>query len=297
MKAIGFLGFGEVASRFAAGPQRHGVRVAAYDILFDSTGGISKLKARAGDSPVEFVSLRDLLAGAELILSTVTTDVALDAAKACAAHLNAGHIFVDLNATSPSVKRAIAETVAPSGATFIEGAILGAIGVTGAQTRVLVCGGRGASVAERLSGLGLNVVFYGTEIGRASTFKLLRSVFSKGIEALLLESLLAARRAGVGDDVWREIVETLDERPFAEVGGNWMRTHGNAHARRYHEMVQVEALLRDLGVEPLLTAATTAFFERSTRLGLSRALQSNPGSFEEVITALDNAVANASRPV
>ena len=84
-------------------------------------------------------------------------------------------------------------------------------------------------------------------IGRASTFKLLRSVFSKGVEALLLESLLAARRAGVAEDLWREIVETIDERSFAEVGGNWVRTHGRAHARRHHEMVQVEELCESLG--------------------------------------------------
>jgi hypothetical protein len=33
----------------------------------------------------------------------------------------------------------------------------------------------------------------------------LRSLFSKGFEALLLEARIAARRAGIGDDVWRDI--------------------------------------------------------------------------------------------
>jgi 3-hydroxyisobutyrate dehydrogenase-like beta-hydroxyacid dehydrogenase len=183
--------------------------------------------------------------------------------------------------------------VAASGADFVEGAILGAIGVSGANTRVLVCGEQGKRVAEALTGLGLNVGFYGTEIGLASTFKLLRSIFSKGIEALLLESLVAARRAGVADDVWREIVETLDERPFAEVGGNWIRTHGRAHARRYHEMVQVKALVAELGIEPLMTSATTAFFERSTRLALSQVFQHAPENPDEVVAALDDLMSGA----
>jgi 3-hydroxyisobutyrate dehydrogenase-like beta-hydroxyacid dehydrogenase len=286
VNAIGFVGFGEVASRLAATLQRHGAEIAAYDVVLERSDGMETLKERAGDAAVEFVPLADLVACSELVLSTVTTDVALDAAKACAPHLN-GHVFADLNATSPGIKQAVAEIIASHGAHFVEGAILGAIGVTGARTRILVCGDRGATVAETLTRLGLNVGFYGAEIGRASTFKMLRSVFSKGMEALLLETLLAARRAGVADDVWREIVETLDERSFAEVGGNWMRTHGSAHARRYHEMTQVEGLLRELGVEPLLTCATTAFFERSTRAALSTAFRASPKDPEEVLGALD----------
>jgi len=87
---------------------------------------------------------------------------------------------------------------------------------------------------------------------------------------------------------WREIVETLKERPFQEVGGNWMRTHGTAHAGRYHEMVQVEVLLRDLGLELLLTGATTAFFERSTQLALVETFHTAPKIPEEVVAALDH---------
>ena len=287
MASIGFLGFGEVASRFAAALAQHGTELSSYDVLVDRAGGINSLAERAGGTPIAFMPLPEMTARAHIVLSTVTTDVALDAACGCAAHLTPRHTFVDLNATSPAVKRTIGEAIGRSGASFVEGAILGAVGVTGAATRILLCGERGQSVADTLTGIGLNVGFYGTEIGRASTFKLLRSVFSKGLEALLLEARVAARRAGVGDDVWREIVETMDERPFAEVGGNWMRTHGTAHARRYHEMVQVEALLRDLGVDPLITQATTAFFERSTKLRLSTAFPAAPKDADDVVAALD----------
>lgn len=287
MTTIGFLGFGEVASRFAVTLQAKGARVAVYDVLLDRPGGADTLIQRTRGAPVEFLSLPEMLGRATTVLSTVTTDVALDAAKACVRHLRKEHVFVDLNATSPGLKGAIAAVIAPSGAAFVEGAILGAVGVTGARTRILVCGEKGAAVARDLSALGLNVGFYGAEIGRASTFKLLRSIFSKGVEALLIESLLAARRAGVGDDVWREIVETMNERPFAETGGNWIRTHGTAHARRYYEMVQVEAFLRELGIEPVLTKATVAFFDRSTRLALAETFDGKPNAPDEVVARLD----------
>lgn len=132
-------------------------------------------------------------------------------------------------------------------------------------------------MADTLTQLGLNVAFYGTEIGRASTFKLLRSVFSKGMEALLLETLLAARRAGVQDD----------EQQFKHVGGNWMRTHATAHVRRYYEMMQVRELVSELGIEPLMAQATTAFFERSIELALSKSFPRDPLNHDEVLKALD----------
>jgi hypothetical protein len=87
-------------------------------------------------------------------------------------------------------------------------------------------------------------------------------------------------------EVWEEIVHTMDAHDFAEIGGNWMRSHGTAHARRYHEMVQVEALVRDLGIEPTMTKATTAFFERSTRVHLSRLVGSSR-SPDDMLAALE----------
>ena len=291
--AIGFVGFGEVASRLSAAVLANGGRVSAYDILLDAAAGAETLKRRAGHASVEFCPLSRVVEDLEIILSTVTTDVAAGAAAACAPYLKPRNTFVDLNATSPRVKRRIGETIAASGADFVEGAILGAIGVTGAGTRILVCGEKAEPAAQALTRLGLNVAFYGREIGRASMFKLLRSVFSKGMEALLLETLLAARRAGVADDVWREIVGTLEEKPFSEVGANWMRTHGTAHARRYHEVVQVEELLRELGVEPLITHGTAAFFERSTRLSLAEKFEASPKGPEEVLGALDGLLGKA----
>ena len=291
---IGFIGFGAVASTLAPPLFAHGGKISAYDVLVDDGEGMEALKRRAGGVPVEFGNRADVMTRSDIVLSTVTTDVAMPAAAACAPFLGHGQIYVDLNAISPTIKRRIAETIRGSSADFVEGAILGAIGVTGANTRILVCGEKAKFTARTLREFGLNTEFYGREVGRASVFKLLRSVFSKGMEALLLESLIAARRAGVGDDVWQEIVATLRDKPFSEVAGNWMRTHGTAHARRYHEVVQVQELLQDLGVEPLITRSTAAFFERSTRFKLASRFEKPPKSPEEVLSVLDELLGNSS---
>ena len=269
---IAFVGFGEVAGAFSSALAARGADLAAYDVVLGGAAGLETLKARAGDTAVTFGALPETLRGAHYILSTVTTSVARDVARECARHLAAGQAYLDLNATEPAIKQEIARIVEASGAEFVEGALLGAVGVTGAKTEILL-GGPHARRAEReLAGeLGLNARFYSEEIGKASMFKMLRSVFSKGMEALLIEFLVAGERAGIREDLWTEVTTLFASQPFDKVASNWVRTHAGAHARRHQEVKQVAAVLQGLGIEPTITAATQRFFERSGRLGLAPA--------------------------
>jgi 3-hydroxyisobutyrate dehydrogenase-like beta-hydroxyacid dehydrogenase len=291
-----FIGFGEVAASFAAALAARGAHVSAYDVLLDRKGGRELLQARASGTAVTFAGLPDALAGARYIFSTVTTSVAKDAARRCAARLEPGQTYVDLNATEPSVKIEIERIVSPTGAAFVEGAVLGAVGVTGAKTEILLGGAHGRRAARELAGeFGLNVRFYSEEIGRASTFKMLRSVFSKGMEALLLEFLAAGERAGIREDLWREVTELFSANAFEKVAANWVVSHATAHERRYHEMVQVTGALRALGVEPVMTAATQALFRRSVDLRLKEAFAARPGTMNEVVKALEERLGAARK--
>lgn len=283
---IGFIGFGEVAAVFSAALAEHGVEVSAYDIVGERAEGREMLRARDPSGRVRWSSLADVTTHSECILSTVTTSVAVAAARTVAPHLQRGQTYLDLNATAPALKREIANIVEPTGADFIEGAILGAIGVSGAKTKILLGGDRAEEIASHLARLGLNTVFYSREIGRASAFKLLRSVFSKGMEALLVEYLVAGERAGIREDLWREIVDLFTANSFEQVASNWIATHATAHERRYHEVVQVGAELRALGIEPIMTAATERFFQRSRELGLKDAFGANKPTAAEVVAVL-----------
>lgn len=281
---VTFIGYGEVASAFGAALAARGADVSAYDVLLEQPGGIDQLNARSGGAPVAFCDLPEALRGAHFVFSTVTTSVAREAARRCAPHLGQGQTYVDLNATDPGVKLEIERIIAPTGATFVEGAVLGAIGVTGAKTEILLGGPHGRQAERELAGgLALNARFYSEDIGKASMFKMLRSVFSKGLEALLIEFLAAGERAGIRDDLWREVTELLANHPFEKTASNWVRSHATAHARRYHEMKQVAEVLRQLGIEPTMTAATVAFFARSGSLGLKQAFDTTPATMDEVV--------------
>ena len=293
---LAFIGFGEVASAFCAALAARGAEITAYDLLLERPGGTEQLKARSSGTKVAFCRLAEVLIGARYVLSTVTTTVAREAAQGCVPHLGAGQTYVDMNATDPGVKLEIERIIRPSGAAFVEGAVLGAVGVTGAKTEILL-GGPHARRAERELGgeLGLNVRFYSEDIGKASMFKMLRSVFSKGMEALLIEFLVAGERAGIRDDLWREVTELFTRHPFEKTASNWVRSHATAHARRYHEMKQVASVVRQLGLEPTVTAATEAFFRRSGSLGLEEQFKATPATMDELVRFFNERLPAAPR--
>ncbi len=103
------------------------------------------------------------------------------------------------------------------------------------------------------------------------------------MEALLIEFLTAGERAGIREDLWREVTELLANHPFEKTASNWVRSHATAHVRRYHEMKQVANVLRQLDIEPTMTAATEAFFQRSGTLGLQPNFAATPQSMDEVV--------------
>jgi 3-hydroxyisobutyrate dehydrogenase-like beta-hydroxyacid dehydrogenase len=278
--AVAFVGFGEVAAAFSAAMRARGAAVAAYDHNLERPGGRARLEARA--TGVRLAPLAEALGGAELVLSTVRPQTAPDAARACAAHLRPGQLFVDLNTTSPAVKAEIGRTVAASGAAFAEGAVLGAVGAAGAAAAILTGGPDGERAARALRAVGLNARFYSPELGKASTFKLLRGIFTKGAEALLLELLRAGRKAGMERELWEDLADFMSRHPFEKVATNWILTHLPACARRHHELERTLESMRALGAEPIMTVATEAFFRRSAGMDLGR-----PASREAVVEALD----------
>jgi 3-hydroxyisobutyrate dehydrogenase-like beta-hydroxyacid dehydrogenase len=69
----------------------------------------------------------------------------------------------------------------------------------------MLLGGEAAgSAAEVLNHYGLRSTAYRGEVGPASAFKMIRRVLSKGMEMLLIETLVSARRAGLVDSLARD---------------------------------------------------------------------------------------------
>lgn len=288
---VGLIGFGEVGTCFGSQMVAHGAEVLAYDIMAGNGEGAEDLRNRAESASVQIVSLEEV-ARLDLVLSIVTTQVAVQVAQNCAPMLGPNSIFVDLNSSSPAIKLEINEIMEMHDKSFVEGAILGAVGATGAKTRTLLAGERADEVAELLNDLGLRMEDYSKLVGKASAFKMLRSVFSKGFEAILIEMLIAGERAGIAEDLWHDMTSFMNAKPFDMIAANWITSHVVAHERRYHEMCQVSATLSEMDLEPLMTRSTEAFFKRSGTLELDDYFSKKPERWQEVVVRMGIALEN-----
>jgi 3-hydroxyisobutyrate dehydrogenase-like beta-hydroxyacid dehydrogenase len=274
---IGFIGFGEVGRTFSREMKDRGGEVYYFDVMDkDPEEGIVSLP------------LQDLIHKCNIILSTVNTHLAVAVAEKTVPYLTSGKTYADMNSTSASVKKRIAQIIEPSHASFIEGAILSAVGETGARSSILVSGERGEEFSRLMNDLGLiNLKYFSPKIGDASQVKMIRSIFSKGVECLLLEMLIAGKCAGVAEYLWKDIVDFMTKNSFEKVSENWIKTHPLACERRYHEMLQVLETLADLGVSPTMTQGTCDFFRRSVEAEMRALFSVKPKSFWEVPNTME----------
>lgn len=284
---IGFIGFGEVGYTFSKAMNEAGAEVTVYDVLLDDPNKADDIRERITETGSKVGTLEEVVKNNNYILSTVITQAAKNVAQTVAPMLKPGQIYVDLNSTCPSVKVEIGRIIAATGADFVEGAILGAVGATGVETRIFTAGEKRQEIADLFNRMGMNVQPYSVEIGKASTFKMLRSIFSKGVEVLLLEMLVAAKRADIDKDLWEDITRFMSSKPFDKIGDNWMRSHAVAHERRYYEMLQVVETMKELNIEPVMSERTAAYFKQSVDMDMSKSFPEKPESFHEVTKFID----------
>lgn len=264
---LAFIGFGEAATAIAAGLIDDGVAVEmrAYDIKSDSQDTAVRDRIRRDYQSAGIqgcATLAEAIAGTELVFSLVTADQAAVAAAAAAPLMQPGQHLLDCNSCSPGCKAASAALIAPTGAFYSDVAVMAPIHPARQRTPLLVSGDHSAALLPRLERLGMNVRLMPGAVGAASTVKMLRSVMIKGMEALSAECFLAARRAGVEEDILQSLENSFPGFGWRERAGynlERMRRHG---IRRAAEMREVANTLAELGIGNDMASAATAWQQR-----------------------------------
>jgi hypothetical protein len=80
----------------------------------------------------------------------------------------------------------------------------------------------------------------------------------KGLEALVLESMLAASEYKVEERVLASLKETFPTLDWEKISGYMLERVVSHGKRRAAEMREVAETLRGIGIEPLMAAATAA---------------------------------------
>jgi 3-hydroxyisobutyrate dehydrogenase-like beta-hydroxyacid dehydrogenase len=252
--SIALIGFGEVGQTLAedlAGK----AEVAAWDVLFaDPASGpsraLSRFDVRAG------ASAADAVRGAGLVISAVTAARDLEAAQAVGEGLAKDAFFLDLNSCSPSQKTASAEAVHAAGGRYVEAAVMSPIHPKRIAAPMLLGGPHVQDFLAYAEGLGFaGAEAYSDVVGRAAATKLCRSVMIKGVEALLTESLLAARHYGV-ERVVLDSLSNLLPLPDWDGTAHYMISRALEHGtRRAEEMREAARTVAEAGVSPTMSEA------------------------------------------
>lgn len=196
---IGLVGFGEIGSTLGRGLRAAGLEsVVAYDKHAFEGAFSALIQRRAAEAGVQLLrSPQELAERADGIIGATPGSSSVASADALAAHLGPRHRVVDIASATPQVKQQVAERLSGTGAAFVDGSIAGTPR-DGVGMPILVAGQDAARVRDALLPWGMRMEVVSERIGDASAIKILRSVVMKGLEALLLECMLGARRYGLG---------------------------------------------------------------------------------------------------
>jgi 3-hydroxyisobutyrate dehydrogenase-like beta-hydroxyacid dehydrogenase len=248
---IAFIGFGEAGRAFhrSLSGKSPSLRFSAYDLLLDIEGMDGSCGQTMLDHGVDAApSVEDAVWGADWIFSAVTADQSLEAAKAASPYLKPGQILIDINSVSPQRKLDSASLVRRSGAGYVDMAVMAPVHPKGHHTPALLAGPLDDGFVLRMRELGFTFEVAGPEAGAATAIKMVRSLFVKGLEAITVETLLAAEASGCLDYVLKSLSGSypgLGFPDFAEYQFERTTRHGK---RRAAEMRESAATLNHLGL-------------------------------------------------
>jgi 3-hydroxyisobutyrate dehydrogenase-like beta-hydroxyacid dehydrogenase len=253
------LGFGEVGQALARGLRSRVAQLTAWDLQFDQPGsGPSQVASAMG--VLAAPDAANAVAYVDVIISAVTAAQIVPAAQSATA-LSRDAWYLDLNSTSPAAKIAAAGVIDSAGGRFVEGAVMSPIQPRGAASPILIGGEHAAAFQPLAASLGFtDLRVMAGKLGSASAAKMCRSVLVKGLEALVLESLLAARRHGV-EEVVLESLRGLKLNDWPQ-DARYMMSRALLHgARRAEEMREVARTVREAGLASHMSASSALWQE------------------------------------
>lgn len=275
---VAIIGFGEAGGILAKDLAQRGIQVRVFDLLFDSHRQRQPMLKKAEACGVAAAcSLKECLCKSELVISAVTASSALDVAKAAGRILGEGQLFLDINSVSPGMKRKAAGYIARKGARYVEAAVMSAVPKQRLQVPMLLGGPYAFETAQSLERMGMNVTPVSDQLGVASAVKMCRSVIVKGLEALVTESLFAARMYGAEDRVLASLAATFPAMGWEDQLPDYLISRVAEHGRRRAiEMCEVAQTLEHVGIEPLMALATAQRQEQLIRAMATRKVVFNP---------------------
>ena len=255
---IGFIGFGEAAFNIAQGLYEEGVRgIRATDTMMDHPVMGKLITERAKEANAELTADREgMVKWADIVVAAVPSSFTMDVCMTVRDMLGPDKLYADISASTPKTKKKIWEAIRNTGVKFADAAMLGSLPLYRHKVPILASGNGAQALADRMNPFGMKITYAGENAGDASAIKLVRSIYMKGIAALMIETLQAADAYHVTDQVISSLAETIDATPFIPTLNRLVTGTAIHCKRRAAELKGSVEMLDEAGLEPeIVTAA------------------------------------------
>lgn len=283
-RRICLVGFGEVGAILADDLVARDCAVSAWDIKFsDPTSKPSR--AAATREVRQARNAVDAARDADVIISAVTAAHTVEAARACGRL--GGAFYLDVNSASPEAKRQAAILINDAGGRYVEAAVMSPIAPKRIASPILLGGPNAEAWLTETRDLGFaNCSVFSNEYGKAAAAKLCRSIVIKGLEALLCQSMLAARRYGVEDAVLASLSDILPGPDWRQLAPYMIQRSIEHGERRAEEMREAARTVAEANLAPMLTQVVADRHEWAANFKSALAAQ-------DFATLLDSMLAEA----
>jgi 3-hydroxyisobutyrate dehydrogenase-like beta-hydroxyacid dehydrogenase len=291
--SIALIGFGEAGQAFVEGWHKAGYagEIFAFDIKTLSKSQ-SIVDAKMADYEKFNVtgckSAKEAVAVGAAVFSLVTADKAFEAASEAAKFVRKSTFFFDCNSCAPGSKRKSAALIEAAGGRYVDTAVMAPVHPKLHQTPLLIAGPHSIDAVSYLNNiLAMSSTRVEGDVGAASSIKMIRSVIMKGLEAVILESVLAGRRAGVDDIVLDSMEQTYPGFGWKKRAAYMMERAATHGIRRSAEMREVANTVRELGFSGSMSDAAADWEQMIGELRLDMSLVDNEdhGAVAETLLA------------
>ncbi|MDR2623552.1 MAG: NAD(P)-binding domain-containing protein [Methanobrevibacter sp.] len=229
---VGFLGFGEVASTLSEILIEDGC-----EVVSSSNGrSLKTLKLIKGLGVKDLNSFKEVAENCDILISANTPSKAVSIGKKYGSI--ADNIFLDLNNISPKSTKKIGDVV---GENFVDGAIISKVG---SDESVIFLSGEKAEEIAILDHFGLSVKVISDKIGDASKLKILRSIYTKGVSALLIETFEIAKQLNLEEDLLNTLAISEGDK-FRSSSKSRIKNSIKHSRRKYEEVDEIIDFLKE----------------------------------------------------
>jgi 3-hydroxyisobutyrate dehydrogenase len=286
---VAILGFGDLGSALGARLAAGGADVRAWVREHEEPDRAAALAARMQVAGVRRAnSAQEAVAGAAVVVAAVPAAAGAEVLAAALQGLEPHAVYADPAPLAPEAKAAAAERVAAAGGRYADVAVLGTTVTDGARVPMVASGPGSVALEQQLAPHGLHLHAIDGAAGQASLLKLVRSVYTKGRDALVLETLLAARRHGLEAQLLASLDGTGEHTTFPELAERILCSLAVSAGRRADELDASARVLESAAIDPVMARAGADRLRRLADAGVREHFHGErPGGLAEALATID----------